>query len=336
MSRDIRIKTNLGLALLALLLHGGLFLALPLLLLPRNPLWALLLLPVVLHAQPLWYLAHEAFHRNLHPRAGTNDFLGRLLCVLFGAAFGPLRFGHLMHHRFNGALFDRPDLYDPRRVGRLPATVRYYFNLCGGFYVLEVLSGAATLLPGRLQRRLIDRRSRNADPEEQEVLEALAEILSRPAARRAWRIEAAAVLSFWGLAFFAYRSEPALLLCFLAGKAFLVSTANNLPHYGTDPRQRHYALNLSLPRPVDSLFLHFHCHRVHHQRPLLPWHRLALAHREAGEGYEFSWMRAFRRQFRGPIPYDAAADNQPRKNSARTSCVAAASNTAKAGSRSSR
>lgn len=319
MSRDIRTRTNLALVFVALLLHGGLFLSLPVLLLPQSPLWAPLLLPVLLHTQPLWYLAHEAFHRSLHPRPGVNDLLGRLLCALFGAPFGALRFGHLMHHRFNGARIDRSDLYDPRRTGRLRAAARYYFNLCGGFYLLEILGGAAVLLPNRLLRRLVDRRSRDADPEEQEILGSLVRILARPEARWAWRLEAAAAFAFWGFALLAYRAEPALLLFFLAGRAFLVSTANNLPHYGTDPRLRLYALNLSLPRPVNALFLHFNCHRVHHERPLLPWHRLAIAHREAGEGFELSWMRAFWRQFRGPIPCAVAGDRQPRKNSASAS-----------------
>jgi len=336
MPRDIRSRTNLALVFFALLLHGGVFLAAPLVLLPRSPLYGLFLIPVVLHTLPLWYLAHEAFHRNLHPHARANDLLGRLLGVLFGAPFGPLRFGHLMHHRYNGAPIDRPDLYDPRRTGRLEATVRYFLNLCGGFYLLELLSGPAALLPRPLWRRLIERQSRRAGAEEREILQALAETVSRPAVRWAWRAEALAALSFWGFALWAYRAEPGLLLLVLAGRAVLVSTANNLPHYGTDPRQRLYALNLHLPGWLAGLVLHFNRHRVHHRQPLLPWHRLASAHRASGEGYDLPWMQAFLRQFRGPTAWVAAGDGQPRSQPTSASCAAAASSTARTGRRSSR
>ncbi len=313
MPQEIDRRTNLALVFLALSLHGGDLLALPPLLASHGPLWGVLLLAPLLHTPPLWFLAHEALHRNLHPRPGINDLLGRLLCALFGAPFGPLRFGHLMHHRFNGARIDRPDLYDPGRTGRVRAAAGYYLGLCGGFYLLEVLSGPLTLLPGGLLRRFIERAHGRGGPEEAGILAALGRWLAQPANLRSWRLDGAAACCFWVACLWAYRDHSLALLFFFLGRAFVVSTANNLPHYGTDPGDRLAALNLTLPGPVARLFLDFNRHRLHHRLPLLPWSQLARAHRESGEGYDTSWMRAFWRQFRGPIPYPAASRGVSRR-----------------------
>lgn len=198
------------------------------------------------------------------------------------------------------------------------------------------MSGPAALLPHPLLRRLIERKFRRADVDEREILQTLAETLSRPAVRWAWRGGALAALFFWGFALRAYRAEPALWDLVLADRAFLVSTANNLPHYGTDPRQRFYALNLRLSGWLAGLLLHSNRHRVHPNQPLLPWHRLASAHRESGEGFDLGWMQAFWRRFRGPTARSAAGDGQPSSQPTSASCAAAASSTARTGRKSMR
>jgi fatty acid desaturase len=78
--------------------------------------------------------------------------------------------------------------------------------------------------------------------------------------------------------------------------------ANNLPHYATSPYDLRYALNFTLPQPIDKMLLHFNCHRIHHHDPLLPWVHLPAALKAAGDTYDISWLEAAVRQFRGPIP----------------------------------
>jgi len=128
----VNVRLNVLLIVAAVLVNVYQFLLLPLLFLPAASVWLITLLPCIVLSNPLWYLTHEAFHGNLHAEPAVNDKAGRLLSVLFGAPYRVIRFGHLMHHRFNGAPIDRPDLFDPEKTSIQAARLRYLWELCIG------------------------------------------------------------------------------------------------------------------------------------------------------------------------------------------------------------
>src|SRR6185369_13557397 len=79
--RESQYYRRLNLALFVA--HAGttlfLYFGLPLLLLPINPAWAWLLVPVTLAGNGYWALLHEAIHGQLHPDQVVNRRLGRIM-----------------------------------------------------------------------------------------------------------------------------------------------------------------------------------------------------------------------------------------------------------------
>jgi len=90
----------------------------------------------------------------------------------------------------------------------------------------------------------------------------------------------------------------AVLLVGLYGRAFLYSTLDNLPHCGMGGRGNASAMNLSLHPWLSVLVLNHNLHRLHHERPNLPWRSLAahLAQAPADGNYFLAALR----QFSGP------------------------------------
>jgi fatty acid desaturase len=61
-----------------------------------------------------------------------------------------------------------------------------------------------------------------------------------------------------------------------------------------------YAYNLSLPRPLQALFLNMNLHRVHHRRMHLPWWQLPRQFTLEREQFDGTLLRGALRQLRGP------------------------------------
>ncbi len=296
------IPLGLNLCFLAGLLAVNLyqFLVLPLLLPAGGP-WLLgSLVFCVLLSNTHWFLLHEAVHGNLHPGQDANQGLARLLALFFGAPFDALRFGHLMHHRFNGSLFDRPDLYDPERKSRPAAWLRYYAIMLGGLYLQEMATFLGFLAGARGFRAALALVADQRDPVEREVLALAQRRLTSPAAMARGRMELLGFAALLGASLYLYGPWWYLVPAMLSGRALLISLANNLPHYGTPPGDPLYGLNLRLPRFCSRLYLDFYHHRVHHHRPTLPWNQLRGVMAEGGQNYDLSFLGALLAQFKGP------------------------------------
>src|SRR6185369_7808881 len=104
-----------------------------------------------------WALLHEAIHGQLHPDQVVNRRLGRIMACLFGSSFRLLRFGHLMHHRFNRHRLDRPDVYDATTTRPWLARLRFFTEAFGGLYVIEVLVPLLYWAPPSVVHRLLQR-----------------------------------------------------------------------------------------------------------------------------------------------------------------------------------
>jgi hypothetical protein len=86
------------------------------------------------------------------------------MAILIAALFHVLRFGHLMHHRYNRNPLDRPDTYDPATTSRLRARLAFLGNVLLGPYLAELAAPIACWLPRPAIRRVIDRIYRSEDP----------------------------------------------------------------------------------------------------------------------------------------------------------------------------
>lgn len=270
---------------------------LPLVLLPADPAWGWLLLLPVLLSNTAWALIHEAIHGVLLPHKAATRAAGRVLSVLFGAAFDLLRWGHLLHHALSRTRRERSEVYVAGVDNRLSFTLNYYFRLTGGLYGYEVLGGLIFLLP-----RPVIRWAARRLGSEHNVVEALTDKLLEPATLRAVRLDGWLVIALHAAAFGLYAEHAWMLLLALLARAFLISVVDNAFHYGTPLEDSRYARNLALPGWASALLLHFNLHGAHHQRPGLAWWQLAAHHAQSQAGFQGNWMDALLAQFKGPIP----------------------------------
>jgi len=77
-----------------------------------------------------WGLVHEGIHGRLLSRPLRNRLASRTLAVLLGFSFDVVQLGHLMHHRYNGHEFDRPDRIKPGEP-LWKSWLRHYSHLLG-------------------------------------------------------------------------------------------------------------------------------------------------------------------------------------------------------------
>lgn len=291
----------ISLVLIATALAGlGLQLAvLPLALLPADPAWGWLLVPLVLLSTPLWSLIHEAIHATLLRQRTWNDRFGRILAVGYGAPFALLKSAHLLHHRYNRSRRERTEVYDPATSSWAAAAPGYYLHLLGGLYLIEVASVLLAAAPRRLWRylaRLLD------SPDTFGGM--LIEGISRRHLRE-FRADAVAVVVVYAIAGVAYGRHVWMLAAALVARAVLISVADNAYHYGTRLDARLEAMNLRLPGPLERFVLAFNLHNVHHRHPGLPWYELRAAFAADGDQFHLGWFTAVARQLRGPISADA-------------------------------
>jgi len=84
----------------------------------------------------------------------------------------------------------------------------------------------------------------------------------------------------------------------LCGRALVYCALDNLPHYGMQGRGNEAAKNLTLPAWASLVVLNHNLHRLHHERPDLPWRMLPTY---LGQGVTHGrYVLAAIRQFSGP------------------------------------
>lgn len=291
------------LGLMAAITFGALVL-LPALLLPRDPRWGWLLVPVALVTNGFWALHHEAIHGGFHADRRLNQAAGRLMAVLLGSSFAVLRFGHLMHHRYNRNPIDRPDSYDPAKQSRLQAKLAFLFNLTCGLYLIEVAVPLACLLPRRLIRRIVDRVYRGDHPALRAIHQSAERLFLDPRRLATIRTDAVLATGLIVVAIWLYGPHWPMLAGFLLARGVLISVFDNVYHFATPVDRPDYARNLWLPAPFRLLILNMNLHRVHHLRPALPWWALPGELRVTGDGFDAKLFPAALAQFAGPVPVD--------------------------------
>ncbi|MET7419527.1 fatty acid desaturase [Dactylosporangium sp. NPDC005555] len=275
-------------------------LILPVWLLPADPRWGWLLVPVVLTTVPLWSLIHEGIHGTLLRDRPWNDLLGRVLATGYGAPFTLLKAGHLLHHRYSRTRRERTEVYDPAVTTWLAAARTYYPRLLGGLYLVEAASVVLAVVPAAGWRWLV-RRTDSLDS----VTGLLFERVSRREHLRRFRLESVAVVLTYAGSAAGYGRHLWMLAVAVGGRALLVSLADNAYHYRTRLEKPLEAMNLRLSRPMELFVLAFNLHSVHHRHPGLHWHELRAAFHADGDEWHLGWATAVARQLRGPVPAPA-------------------------------
>lgn len=298
----IPVQTNLMLCGLAIALHVFAFIFVPLYGLPRSSLYGLGLLPIAFLSNSFWALIHEAVHAHLHPRREVNFILGRLLSLLFGAPFCVLRFAHLAHHKNNGTLADRPDLYDPGQHSYRAYALGYYLQLFVGLYLFEVGSAFLLLLPAPMGKRVIARFvGGRGEPSLTYCAQAQARLFPSDMRLRFHnRLEAAAQLGLWIYLICTYGGNGYWLILLFALRGFLISFLDNSFHYG-GPMHLYSGYNARLPKILSAGLLNFNLHEVHHRHPSLPWNALPQALANGHHTLDDPLWKLLLRQLGGPI-----------------------------------
>ena len=304
MQRAIPQRTNLILAIGFVSLNLFQFFYLPILL-EASPAWGFVLIPLALLTPPFWALAHEAIHGILFSDIRWNNLAGRLLFILFGSPFYFLRFGHLVHHRYNRRPVDLDDLYDPRHESYPVRAAVYYFKLLGGTYVQEVLVPLLFWLPKKVSKGALERFMPSREASFVRVKrQAEAELIDDDAIHAALRVDTAAVYILFGIAFTGYGDAWWMLALALAARGFFVSFLDNLYHYGTKRDDVRYALYPQTPSWLQRYMLNFNLHYMHHRHPKAPWTALGTLVERDGRRPDIGYFTAALRQLRGPIPYE--------------------------------
>lgn len=286
---------------MATLMLGALIL-LPWLLLPIDPSWGLLLVPVALLSNGFWALHHEAIHGNFHPDRRVNLAAGRFMAILLGSSFPVLRFGHLMHHQYNRNPIDRPDTYDPATSSALRAHLGFFGNLLGGLYLLEIAVPLVCLLPRRLIRRIVDRVYAGDDFAVRAIHQSALRLFFDPRRLATIRLDGLLAWGLIALSALLFGADWPMLAGLLLARGLFISVLDNVYHYATPIDRPDYARNLSLPAMLRLSMLNMNLHRVHHRRPALPWWELPAALHAAGDAYDGSLPVGVMRQFAGPVP----------------------------------
>ncbi|WP_412745947.1 fatty acid desaturase [Krasilnikovia sp. MM14-A1004] len=298
------VASSVLVAVAAAVTCGQLF-VLPLWLLPRTTAWGWLLVPFALFTTPLWSLLHEAIHGSLLRDRTWNDRYGRALAVCYGAPFPLLKAGHLLHHRFSRTPRERTEVYDPARTSWGAHAPAYYLRLVGGLYLAE----AASVILAPVPRRGWALLARHLDGPGTVT----AMLLDSVAARRlgTFRADAALIAGLYAAALVSYGTHGWMLVAALLARAFLVSVADNSYHYGTPLDEPLEAMNLRLPRPLETFVLAFNLHGVHHRHPGLAWPDLRRRFAAENDVFHLGWFGAVARQARGPIPATGVAGGPP-------------------------
>lgn len=263
--------------------------------------WIWALLPIGLVANGYWATLHEAMHGQLLTSADANRRAGRVLAILWGSSFRLLRFGHLMHHRFNRHALDRPDCFDPTRTSPAKARLRFYTELLGGLYLIEIVTPLLYLLPRPIVREGVLRLYSGDEAPMPQLRQLADQSLAsqkgisdiRQDAVLAWLLLLAGLV-IWGAYWPAFAA-------FVFGRGLLVSVVDNVYHFRTPLDRVEFAYNLRLPRPLQALFLNMNMHRVHHRRINVPWWQLPSFFAADQDTYDGSFMQGIARQACGPM-----------------------------------
>jgi fatty acid desaturase len=290
-------RLNLALAGAVLSVYAAFFEGRALLAAGHVGVFAVTLVAFVALTPTLWGLIHEGIHGRIVPGLIATRTTSRVLSVLLGFSFDAVQFGHLMHHRYNGHEHDRPNRIKPGEPA-WASWFRHCLHLFGGHYLFTTLVGAVSFAPARLRNNMLEGALAGDQPDIAAMRRGALKWCADSQRLMRIRIDFATSILLLVITFAHYGPYwPALLLGWY-GRAFLYSTLDNLPHYGMGGRGDASAKNLTLHPALAVMVLNHNLHRLHHERPNLPWRSLSAHRTETPTDGDY--FMAGLRQFTGP------------------------------------
>jgi fatty acid desaturase len=175
---------------------------------------------------------------------------------------------------------------------------RHCIHLFGGHYLFTALVSVIAFAPARLREQAIQRSLHGEQTDIAAMRRAALKWSADPERLLRIRADFTAGALLLVFAFVHYAAFWPALLLGLYGRAFIYSTLDNLPHYGMGGRGNESAMNLTLHPWVSILVLNHNLHRLHHERPNLPWRALPAHNTRAPA--DGNYFLAAIRQFSGP------------------------------------
>lgn len=244
----------------------------------------------------LFSLLHESVHGIFHPRRAVNEAAGRVLAAFFPTALTFQRLCHLGHHRRNRTDAELFDYVLPGESRALKAA-QWYGILTGIYWLLPPLACIAYLAwPGLFRKPLLQ----GTTAARQTSAEAMA---SGFEGAPEGRIRLEILFSLAVQAAMVKLLDLNLMGWLTCYGAFAVnwSSLQYADHAWSGRDVHDGAWNLRVNRLVQYLFLNYHHHRAHHQRPDVPWLHLSKYVDLSEERPSF--LRIYLQMWRGPRPW---------------------------------
>jgi fatty acid desaturase len=238
---------------------------------------------------PIYSLVHEAEHGVLMPDKKWNYIGGLFLSFLFIAPFSFIRKCHLNHHKHNRTDYEMWDLYyeHQSRWGRQG----YFYLVRMGLEWLMILLAIVLfcILP-----RLVFSKLFSWNREIRGVIEGTDQkkLLTKV------RMESYAVVLFHVLLFVLLDLNAYQYILMYLFHAFLWSSQNYVNHAFSPRDIINGAHNSKTNLLFKYVYLNFHIHLAHHQKPNLPWIHLTRFVNEDVE--RISFWKNYLRLWKGP------------------------------------
>jgi len=252
------------------------------------------LMPSILFTNTLWALIHEGVHGNLNSVPQKNLRFSRILAVLMHSNFEVLKFGHLMHHRYNRTDYDLTEGYESNFIKN---NFLYYAHITIGIYLAEVIGPLVFLLPAKVITVLFESILGKDHPY---VINGKKLLLTRSKINKI-RIDILINISIFLSIIILYGSYIGIYLWYLLIRGWMISSVDNLPHYGAGLDRINGSFNLSTNNIWQKMILNFNYHRVHHKYPNLAWHLLPGKFITDKEYFDADYFQQYRKQWRGVI-----------------------------------
>ena len=238
---------------------------------------------------PIYSLIHEAEHGILLPDKKWNYAAGFFLSLLFLAPFSFIRKCHLNHHKHNRTDYEMWDLYYEhqrkwQRQGYL------YVVMMGLEYAMLLLATVLfCILPTLVFSKLFswnrEIRGMLVGADQEKILVKV-------------RIESYAVILFQSLIFVLLDLHIYQYAVMFGVHAFVWSSQNYVNHAFSPRDIINGAHNHRSGLFSKYLYLNFNIHRVHHQKPNLPWIHLNRFVKE--DEQRVSYWKTYLRLWKGP------------------------------------
>lgn len=298
---------NFRLMLFLATLHTSALIVAPLLAVyTNNNIFLCLMIPSLVFTNTTWALIHEGIHSNFNSDTKRNSFYSRLLSLFLHSNFEVLRFGHLMHHRYNRTDYDLTEGCADKKEGqsniryqlyKLGQNSAYYFHITIGLYLAEVIGPILFLLP---IKPIVNMAEQILGRDHGYIINGK-NILLQAKRLKTVRLDSVINLLLFFIIIYLFSDFLWIYLLYLLIRSVLISSADNLPHYGSSRDKITGAFNLSAPKWWQKMILNFNLHRVHHEHPNLAWHLLP-AKFAAEEGcYDQNYFKQYLRQWRGVV-----------------------------------